>query len=71
MIASEATRYAGQTHPCYGVQPVGWQDTTRHMPWVFTGRTVWWGFACATHSDALAVAVDMASQISPEPLVGT
>lgn len=66
MILSEAPRYAGQDHPCYGVQVVGWQDSTRFLPWVFDGRTVRWGFACDTRSDAAAVAVEMANLIQPQ-----
>ena len=59
MIHAQAPRYAGQTYPCYGVQPIGWGLTTRFMPWVFDGSTVHWGMAADCQDDALAVALDM------------
>lgn len=63
MILAEATHYHAQTHPCFGVQTIGWQTTTRFMPWVFDGRVVHWAIACATRSEALAVAQDLAARI--------
>ena len=71
MILAEATRYTGQTHPCYGVQPVGWRDETRFMPWCYDGRACRWGQACGTHSDALAIAQQMAGWINQEASEGT
>jgi hypothetical protein len=70
-ILARCGTYAGQTHPCYGVQPIGWEQTTRFMPWVFDGRTVRWGFACDQQDDALAVAVEMANQGGCGNCVGT
>lgn len=64
-ITAEAPRYAGQDHPCFGVQPVGWRETTRFMPWCFDGRVVRWGFACDTMGEARAVAVEMANHAQP------
>ena len=65
MILAEAPRYAGQAHPCFGVQPVGWRDTTRFMPFVHDGRVVRWGWARDTHSEALEVARRMAAETEP------
>jgi hypothetical protein len=66
MISAEVPRYAGQTWPCYGVQPVGWQATTRFMPFVHDGRVVRWGFARETHDEALEVARRMAAETDPQ-----
>lgn len=71
MIRSQATCYAGQTHPCYGVQPIGWEQTTRFMPWVFDGSTVHWGLARDCLDAALVVAVDMAARLNRGNCVGT
>ena len=65
MICSEVPRYAGQTWPCYGVQPVGWADTTRFMPFVFDGAWVRWGCARETHGEAIEVARRMAAETEP------
>lgn len=65
MISAEVPRYAGQTWPCYGVQPQGWEETTRFLPFVHDGRWVRWGHARATHSEAMEVAVRMAAETEP------
>ncbi len=65
MISAEVPRYAGQTWPCYGVQPQGWGETTRFLPFVFDGAWVRWGYARETHSEALEVAVRMAAETDP------
>lgn len=65
MIHSEATHYHGQTHPCWGVQVVGWGQTTRFMPWVFDGRWVRWLNARETNSAARAAAQEQAHQLEP------
>lgn len=53
-------RYDSPDYPCTGVQLVGWQDTTRFLPWYYDGQVVRWGFACETRSEAHAVAAEMA-----------
>lgn len=65
MILSEVPRYAGQTWPCYGVQPIGWGVTTRFMPFVHDGRVVHWGMAHDDQDAALQVAIRMAEVIEP------
>ena len=62
MILAEATHYAAPTHPCWGVQAIGWQQTTRFMPWCFDGRVVHWLNACETRNEAHAVARELAAR---------
>jgi hypothetical protein len=61
MIHSEQGRYAGQTHPCYGVHPQDGSLGLGFMPWCFDGATVTWGSPCSTHSEALQQARQLAS----------
>jgi hypothetical protein len=65
MIASEVSRYAGQTWPCFGVHTQGWGQETRFLPFVHDGRIVHWGWARGTHGEALEVARTMAAEIEP------
>jgi hypothetical protein len=65
MILAEVPRYAGQTWPCFGVQPIGWGQTTRFMPFVHDGRVVHWGFAEDDRAVAQEVATRMAATIEP------
>jgi hypothetical protein len=60
-IHSEQGRYAGQSHPCYGVQPQDRGLGLVFLPWCFDGTYVTWGPAFETHADALAHARDLAS----------
>lgn len=65
MILAEVPRYAGQTWPCYGVQPIGWEQTTRFLPFVHDGREVRWGFAYDNQAAAMEVAKAMAATTEP------
>jgi hypothetical protein len=65
MISAEVPRYAGQTWPCYGVQPIGWGQTTRFLPFVHDGRVVHWGWAYDDQSAAMAEAARMAAETEP------
>lgn len=60
---AQAERYASQDFPCYGAQLVGWQETSRFMPWFCDGRRVYWGWATDTRSEAMNIAHGMAEQI--------
>jgi hypothetical protein len=63
MTIAEVPRYAGQTWPCFGVQSVGWGQTTRFAPFVHDGRIVHWGFAEDDRQVARQVATAMAAKI--------
>lgn len=65
MILAEVPRYAGQTWPCYGVQPIGWGHTTRFLPFVHDGRVVHWGWAHDDQAVAMDEAVRMAAETEP------
>ena len=65
MISAEVPRYAGQAWPCYGVQPQGWGQATRFLPFVHDGRVVHWGWPCGTESEAREVAARMAAETEP------
>jgi hypothetical protein len=65
MILAEVQTYAGQTWPCFGVHTVGWEQTTRFMPFVHDGRVVHWGWACQDRAEAQAVAASMAAEMEP------
>ena len=65
-ICAEVPRYAGQTWPCYGVQPQGWEDTMRFLPFVFDGRVVHWGWPSPTHDEAMETARKMAAGTTPK-----
>lgn len=62
MIVAEATHYHATTHPCWGVQVIGWQETTRFMPWCFDGRVVHWAIACETRSEARSTAQELGAR---------
>lgn len=53
MITSEQPVYAGQKHPCYGVNPVFYGVETFYKPWVFDGAVVHWLPPHTNRSDAL------------------
>lgn len=59
-ISSEQGRYAGQSWPSYGAQPVDRGLGLAFQAWCYDGTRVHWGPTFELHSEAMAYARQLA-----------